>query len=292
MIYDTGAERKVMSCVGELLARVGASLAEYGVENARFEAEQILLKAGIPKNTLLWEPREGVDPECERRAEELLKKRLSGYPLQYLIGEWSFYACDFKVGEGVLIPRQDTETLAELADQFLKRRPPNERRVLDLCAGSGCIGIVLAKLCGADVTSAEKSEKAFSYLEDNIELNGVSDKVMAVCADIFDDVHEIRGEYDVILSNPPYLTSSDMEHLQREVSFEPSGALYGGADGLEFYRKIPKRYLGMLKKGGLFAVEIGIGQDADVARIFGEYGLSAQFREDMCGIKRVVYCVK
>lgn len=292
MRNDAEAGNIVMSCVGELIARVCGQLAEYGVDNARFEAEQILMKAGIPKNTLLWEPREGVDPECKRRAEELLKKRLSGYPLQYLCGEWSFYACDFKVGEGVLIPRQDTETLAELADEFLKHRPPDERRVLDLCAGSGCIGIVLAKFRGAVVTSVEKSEDAFAYLRENIGLNGVSDNVKAVCADIFDDIPEIVGEFDVILSNPPYLTSSDMEHLQTEVTFEPSSALYGGEDGLDFYRKIPGRYLSRLKKGGLFAVEIGMGQDAAVSAILNEYGLSARSKEDMCGIKRVVYCVK
>lgn len=278
--------------IGELLDGTRSKLAEYGVENARFEAEQLLLAAGIPKQSLLWEPREYVTPKCEKRAAYLLKKRLTGYPLQYLVGEWSFYSCDFKVGEGVLIPRQDTETLAELADNFLKSRPINERRVLDLCAGSGCIGIVLSKFCDAKTVSVEKSKTAFAYLTENITLNGVSDKVTAVCADIFSDIPQIGGEFDVILSNPPYLTSSDMKHLQTEVTFEPSSALYGGEDGLDFYRKIPGRYLGGLKNGGLFAVEIGMGQESDIADIFKGYGLTPQFKEDMCGIKRVVYCVK
>lgn len=278
--------------VGELLSQTRGRLSENGVENARFETEQLLLSAGISKNTLLYEPREGVDSECVKRAEELLEKRLSGYPLQYLVGEWSFYSCDFKVGEGVLIPRQDTEALAELADGFLKRRPPDERRVLDLCAGSGCIGIALARSCGAEVTSVEKSEAAFPYLAENIALNGVSGRVTAIRADIFGDIPEISGKYDAVLSNPPYLTAEDMKHLQKEVGFEPGEALYGGADGLDFYRKIPEHYLGMLKKGGLFAVEIGMGQDAEVSAIFEKYGLSARFKEDLCGVKRVVYCVK
>lgn len=283
---------KAMTCVGDLLNRVRGALAEYGIENARFEAEQILLKAGIPKDNVLWEPRRGVDPECEKRVEELLKRRLSGYPLQYLIGEWSFYACDFKVGEGVLIPRQDTETIAELADEFLKQRPENERRVLDLCAGSGCIGIVLARFRNADVVSVEKSEKAFGYISENAALNGV--KVAAVCGDIFskDVQQKIGGDFDVIVSNPPYLTGSDMENLQREVSFEPKEALFGGADGLEFYRRMIPEYTGRLKKGGLFAVEIGIGQDADVSEIFKKYGLTPGVKNDLCGVKRVVYCVK
>lgn len=283
-----------MSLVGELLQNTKKALAEYGIENARFEAEQILIKAGISKQSVMWEPREGVDPECEKRAKELLERRLSGYPLQYLVGEWSFYGCEFKVGEGVLIPRQDTEAIAELADDFLKKRPPGERKVLDLCAGSGCIGIALSKFCGAVTTSVEKSGYAMKYLLKNIEQNGVSDKVTAVCGDIFSEevLEKVGGEYDVIVSNPPYLTDHDMDVLQKEVTFEPRDALYGGKDGLDFYRKIPKYYLQKLKNGGLFAVEIGIGQENEVADIFTAFGLVAMFKEDMCNINRVVFSIK
>lgn len=280
--------------IGELLMRTRGALAEYGVENARFEAEQILVRAGISKQSVMWEPREGVEPECEERAADMLKRRLSGYPLQYLIGEWSFYACDFKVGEGVLIPRQDTETIAELADEFLKKRPLGERRVLDLCAGSGCIGIALSKLCGAVTTSVEKSGAAMKYLLENVALNGVSDRVTAICGDIFSaEVPERVGSgFDVIVSNPPYLTAEDMDNLQREVSYEPGEALFGGADGLDFYRRIPELYIDKLKTGGLFAVEVGIGQAEEVAEIFIKHGLSPQFKKDLCGVTRVVYCVK
>lgn len=281
--------------VGELAARLRKALAEYGIENPAFEAEQLMIKAGIPKQAALWEPREAVSPECEKTALALLEKRLSGYPLQYLIGEWDFYACTFKVGEGVLIPRQDTEALAELADGFLKKRAPDKRRVLDLCAGSGCIGIVLARVCGARVTCVERSEAAFSYLEQNIALNGVCDRVSAVCGDIFSEfskLAEIGGEYDAIVSNPPYLTAAEMGKLQREVTFEPREALYGGDDGLEFYRKIPERYLGRLAGGGLLAMEIGYEQAEQVALIFKEYGLEPQFKNDLCGVRRVIYGIK
>lgn len=280
--------------INELLLSTKNKLKNYGIENARFEAEQILIKAGISKRSILCEPCEYVAPECEQRAKELLDRRISGYPLQYLIGEWSFYGCDFKVGEGVLIPRQDTETIAELADSFLQKRSPNERRVLDLCAGSGCIGIALSKVCGAVVTCVEKSDAAMKFLTENIELNGVSDKVTAICADIFSEgvLERVGGEYDVILSNPPYLTQTDMDNLQKEVTFEPGDALYGGIDGLDFYKMIPKYYLEKLKKDGLFAVEIGIGQENDVADIFTAFGLVPMFKEDMCRIKRVVFSIK
>ena len=194
----------------------------------------------------------------------------------------------------MLIPRQDTETIAELADEFLKKRPTGERKVLDLCAGSGCIGIALSKLCGAATIGVENSEDAFGYLLENISLNGVSDKVTAICGDIFAEevLERVGGEFDVIVSNPPYLTDTDMDNLQKEVAFEPKAALFGGKDGLDFYREIPKYYLEKLKKGGLFAVEIGIGQENDVADIFTAFGLVPMIKEDMCGVKRVAYSIK
>lgn len=278
--------------VGELAARLRGALAEYGIENSAFETEQLMIKAGIPKQAALWAPRELVSSECEKTALALLEKRLSGYPLQYLIEEWDFYACTFKVGEGVLIPRQDTETLAELADGFLKKRSPDRRAVLDLCAGSGCIGIALARVCEARVTCVEKSEAAFYYLKENIALNGVCDRVSAVCGDIFVVLPEIGGEYDAIVSNPPYLTAAEMSELQREVTFEPREALYGGDDGLEFYRKIPERYLGRLAEGGLLAMEIGYEQAEQAALIFKKYGLEPQFENDLCGVRRVIYGIK
>lgn len=279
--------------VGEIKTRLSAALSEYGVENPRFEAEQLLLRAGIPKRSALLEPRGEAPSDCEKLALELLERRLSGYPLQYLVGEWDFCAHTFKVGEGVLIPRQDTETAAELAGEFLKERPPEKRRVLDLCAGSGCIGIVLARDCGAKAVCVESSAEAFAYLTENVGLNGVSDSVTAVCGDIFDGeiLRGVGGGYNLIVSNPPYLSDSDMKALQKEVTFEPKSALYGGADGLDFYRKILGIYPQKLAAGGMIAFEIGIHQDAAVGELFEKSGLEPRFRRDLCGVKRVVYAV-
>lgn len=278
--------------IGELKSLLRKRLSEYDIENAGFEAEQILLASGIPKNVVLWEPRECVSEEQLQKALKMLEKRCSGYPLQYLLGEWSFYALDFKVGEGVLIPRQDTETLTELVDDFLRKRSSNKRRVLDLCAGSGCIGISLARFCGAEAVCVEKSKESFRYLEENIKHNGVSGHVKAVNADIFEVSLDELGKFDAIVSNPPYLTASEMDSLQQEVTFEPKEALYGGDDGLMFYRGIPKRYLNLLADGGLLAVEIGYEQAASVGEIFINYGLEPQFKKDLCGINRVIYTIK
>ena len=270
------------------------ALADNGTENARFEAEQLLEKAGLSRIKLLTEPNETVSEDIVKTVGGMLEKRLSGYPLQYLLGEWEFFGLPFAVGDGVLIPRQDTETLAELARDFLLERPPEERNTLDLCAGSGCIGITLAKLCGAWVRCVELSDSALGYLERNIALNGVENLVTAVKGDVAEEktADGLGGEFDLIVSNPPYLDEKDMRNLQAEVKYEPEMALYGGTDGLDIYRKMLGIWTKRLKPGGAFAVEIGINQEKDVMRIFGENGLNADCIKDMCGIYRVVYGVK
>ncbi len=266
-------------------------LADIGVENTRFEMEQLLEKAGLSRLRLLTDPSGNVPEKVERAALEMLGRRVSGYPLQYILGEWEFFGLPFEVGEGVLIPRQDTEALVERVRDILLERAPEERYTADLCAGSGCIGIALAKLCGARVKCIELSEAAFGYLKQNITLNGVEDRVTAVLADVIDE-SSADGEFDLIVSNPPYLDDTDMKNLQSEVAHEPKMALYGGADGLEFYRKMIAVWTKRLKRGGAFAVEIGMGQERGVIEIFAENGIRADCIKDMRGIYRVVYGVK
>ncbi len=266
-------------------------LADIGVENTRFEMEQLLEKAGLSRLRLLTDPSGNVPEKVERAALEMLGRRVSGYPLQYILGEWEFFGLPFEVGEGVLIPRQDTEALVERVRDILLERAPEERYTADLCAGSGCIGIALAKLCGARVKCIELSEAAFGYLKQNITLNGMEDRVTAVLADVLDE-SSADGEFDLIVSNPPYLDDTDMKNLQSEVAHEPKMALYGGADGLEFYRKMIAVWTKRLKRGGAFAVEIGMGQERGVIEIFAENGIRADCIKDMRGIYRVVYGVK
>ncbi len=176
-------------------------LADIGVENTRFEMEQLLEKAGLSRLRLLTDPSGNVPEKVERAALEMLGRRVSGYPLQYILGEWEFFGLPFEVGEGVLIPRQDTEALVERVRDILLERAPEERYTADLCAGSGCIGIALAKLCGARVKCIELSEAAFGYLKQNITLNGVEDRVTAVLADVLDE-SSADGEFDLIVSKP------------------------------------------------------------------------------------------
>ncbi len=250
------------------LKRVRKTLLNAGIEDAQLEARaltQAVLKIG---STAFLTDDSDID---ERLLSELFKKaekRADGYPLQYIIGEWEFFSLPFAVGEGVLVPRQDTEQLVLFAIEFLKEKPNAE--VIDLCSGSGCIAISIAKhFPKAKVTAVEKSDRAFSYLLKNIEKNNV--KVNAVLGDIAE--LETKKHYDLVVSNPPYIESDVLPTLQKEVKHEPAMALDGGNDGLSFYRLIAMRWLPKIKHGGALAVEIGYNQKAAVTEIFQKAGI-------------------
>ncbi len=215
----------------------------------------------------------------------IVAKRLEGNPIQYIIGKWWFYKSEFFVGEGVLIPRQDTETLVETAIELLKTKP--SPKALDLCAGSGCIGISIAgELKNASVICLEKYDGAYFYLQKNIEHNK-ADNVKAVKYDVFDSPF---GQFDLIVSNPPYIRKSDMDSLSKEVKREPDTALDGGEDGLDFYRVIANRWKSSLCSGGVLAFEVGFDQAEAVAQILEYEGFAdISVRKDLSGIQRVVF---
>ncbi len=214
-----------------------------------------------------------------------LNRRKEKEPLQYIIGKWWFYKGEFFVGEGVLIPRQDTETLVETAAELLKGQ--KKASVCDLCAGSGCVGISIGQdFPDAEVACVERYEKAFLYLERNIRHNKV-ENVKAVSADVLE---EPFGKYDLIVSNPPYITAEDMKKLSPEVKREPESALFGGEDGLFFYRAIAKNWKNALKSQGRLVFEVGIGEAEDVFEILEQNGFSnITVVNDLCGVQRVVF---
>ncbi len=280
-----------MTTLRELLGSVSKRLADNGGDNVRFEAEQLVMKlCGVSRSELVIFPEREATEEQLAAVESCVLRRISGEPLQYILGEWEFYGLPFYVGSGVLIPRQDTETLAELAVEFSREHMRSGFAAADLCAGSGCIGITLAKLAGVPVKLVELSEQALSYLRRNIVLNGAENLCEAIHGDVLsEETAETLPMFDVIAANPPYLTAQDMRHLQTEVAFEPQQALDGGEDGLDFYRGIIPLWSARLKPGGMLAAEIGIGQESDVMRIFEECGISARYKKDMCGVIRVIY---
>ena len=259
-----------------VMQAVQQKLAEAGLDSVQFES-RILLETvlELPYGASL--PQQPLTEAQQQRLAELTARRCAHEPLQYLCGTWEFFGLEFQVGEGVLIPRQDTETLCEEAIALIKRR--GYKTCLDLCAGSGCIGISIANICGTEVTLADISEAALSLCRENAEANGVS--IRTIKTDMID---EITDKYDIIVCNPPYLTASDMASLQRELTFEPANALYGGVDGLDFYRRIARDYAQRLNDGGALALEVGIYQAEEVAKMLG----GARMVKDVCGIERAV----
>lgn len=265
----------------DVLAREVASRLEAVSDCSRFEAQCLLShfcecslsdiycgkELQTENNTALWQ---AVD------------MRLAHQPLQYILGKWEFMGNDFYVNENVLIPRPETELLCEcLADKM------NPRSVVyDVCAGSGCIAVSVAKQSGAQVYALEKYEGALEVLRQNIALNQAR-SVQAVPCDITEPVALDLPAADMILSNPPYIESKTVAGLQQEVLKEPHTALDGGEDGLDFYRAIRQNILPLLKPGGYIAFEIGEGQAPSLRQIFSDLQL-VDVLKDYSGIERVV----
>ena len=269
-------------------------LKEAGNENPAFDCMCILQHCfSINRHYLIMNGNTEADRDKEKNFFNFISKRAKGYPLQYLLGEWEFMGLKFIVGEGVLIPREDTEALVNECLMHISKKEKPE--VLDLCAGSGAIGISIASLKkDSYVTCVEYSDDAFEYLKKNVINNNV-DNVSCIKGDIFKDISSLKNKkFDAIVSNPPYIKTSEIDSLQVEVRYEPHIALDGGEDGLSFYRVISQKWVKeYLKIGGLVAVEIGMGQGGDVKKIFEDAKLSnIQLANDIHGIKRVVYAVK
>lgn len=265
--------------VNQILRQTADELRPVAHEEAEIEAcELIMHSLGVESRAeLAASVNKEINAEQYAKLREYILRRKTGEPLQYILGFWEFMGLRFKTDARALIPRQDTETLCEEAIALIKRR--GYKTCLDLCAGSGCIGISIANICGTEVTLADISEAALSLCRENAETNGVS--VRTIKTDMF---AEVTDKYDIIVCNPPYLTANDMASLQRELTFEPANALYGGEDGLDFYRRIAWDYAQRLNEGGALALEVGIHQAEEVAKMLG----GARIVKDVCGIERAV----
>ena len=217
---------------------------------------------------------------------KIIGRRKKGEPLQYIVGKWDFYGLTFMVGEGVLIPRPETENLVEYVLNEIKN--VKNPIVFDLCSGSGCIGITVAKIRpDSKVYLFEKEDKAYSYLNKNLKAFKLPNAVPVKC-DILDCDLQDLPVADVIVSNPPYIKSAEIPTLQAEVKKEPLSALDGGNDGLIFYRCIASRWASKVKKGGLIACECGDGQSADILPMFESVVSEKKVVFDFNNIDRIV----
>lgn len=231
-----------------------------------------------------------VPPETERAIRELARRHLDGEPVAYLIGEWEFYGLGLDITPDVLIPRMDTEVLAERAI-LLARAAGEGARVLDLCAGSGCVGLaVAANVPGCRVVLADVSEAALRLCKQNVRRNELNARVTCVQADALEPPDAALWDFDVIACNPPYIPTGDIAELDVSVrDYEPRSALDGGADGLDFYRAIAARWGAALRLSGALLFEVGIGQAGDVGAILAQNQFEQiQTFQDTQGIGRVV----
>ena len=230
--------------------------------------EQILAKRDLYVN-------ESVCQQMEAAVQRLMNDE----PLPYVLGKWEFYGLELIVTPDVLIPRDDTCAVASLAIQqslFLDSKP----RILDLCTGSGCIGLAIAsRVKDAKVTLADLSQEALAVAKQNIVLHHLTGRVSCVKANALEAPPAFMGKFDLIVSNPPYITTQDMRELPRSVAgFEPHMALHGGDDGLDFYRAISRNYTSALKPGGYLCFEFGDDQGDDVCAILEANGYTIMER--------------
>ena len=284
-------EKMTTMTISELEKLGSQKLRASGKENSDFDARCLLeFVLNLNPTQYLLNRSEEVDSVCAEKFLSLVERRSNGEPLQYILGKWEFMGLPFYVGEGVLIPRPETEMLVEYALDFLKDK--KNPVVIDLCSGSGCIAISVAKhLPNAKIYAVEKSDLAFPYLKKNIWLNCVFN-VSAVHGDIFDRTLLSEIKPDLILSNPPYIRSPEIASLQSEVRNEPSMALDGGEDGLVFYREIANGWLDRLGTGGAIAVECAEDQTEDIIRMFSEKTQYAEAFNDLSGLPRTVTAIK
>lgn len=265
-------------------------LKKAGIESYQIDSQVLLSKALDKDRIFILTHREM--PVEEKAAEEfmrLLELREKKMPVKYILGECEFMGHMFKVREGVLIPRPDTEILVESVIALVREH--GYRRVCDVCTGSGIIGITVAKEC--EETSAlclDISGTALETARENAEALGVSERVEVEFSDLLEYPIERKLEFDVVVSNPPYIRAGEISGLMEDVrDYEPLIALSGGEDGLDFYRRITEQSLKLLRKGGLLAFEIGHDQRADVSKILEDSGFQCiEAYRDLSGNDRVV----
>ena len=267
------------------------TLRRVGIEAATLEARELMCFAsGKTRSQLVQDGQLYVPPAIEERAKDLVRRHLAGEPVAYLIGEWEFYGLPLNISQDVLIPRMDTEVLAERG--ILKAREAGEgARVLDLCAGSGCVGLaVAANAPNCRVVLAELSEGALRLCKQNVRRNDLNSRVTCLSVNAMEPPSSALWDFDAIVCNPPYIPTADILGLEHSVrDYEPHMALDGGEDGLDFYRFISAKWKSALRLGGTLLFEVGIGQAPEVEEILARNGFEdIKTTADTQGIWRVV----
>ena len=271
--------------VNDALLATRRALEEAGIEDAGFDGLQLACRAlQIDRSHLLADRQKFVTSEQMQTLKALTARRQSGEPLQYILGEWEFYGLTFSVGPGVLIPRADTELLVDEALRFCEAM--SAPKIADLCAGTGCVGIALAhERPDGRVTCMEKSPEALTYCRRNADALAPQN-VTVRQADVL--LPPPEEEWDLIVSNPPYIPTGDIAGLSAEVGHEPQTALDGGTDGLDFYRRITELWQPRITREGALLFEVGIHQAQAVTQLLTPRFERTYIVPDLAGIPRVV----
>ena len=282
--------RRMAITYNDLFLDIRRELKQGGVIDTTLEARELTC-FGVNKTReeLTRDGRLYAPPELERRVRELTARHLAGEPVAYLIGEWEFYGLPLDISKEVLIPRPDTEVLVDQALPYVQSL--GNCRVLDLCAGSGCVGLaVAANVPACRVVLGELSEGALRVCKQNVRRNSLNARVTCVSVNALEPPASALWDFDIIACNPPYIPTGDIPGLDVSVrDYEPHMALDGGADGLDFYRAVTQKWKSALRLGGTLIFEVGIGQAPSVEDILARNGFEGiQTTADTQGIWRVV----
>ncbi|MDP2683229.1 MAG: peptide chain release factor N(5)-glutamine methyltransferase [Deltaproteobacteria bacterium] len=288
--------------ISETLLWAEEYLAGYNVPDAKIETEYLLAHALDCKRTELYLNHENhLSDYVLQEFIGFVERRIKREPSQYIIGEQEFWGLGFKVTRDVLIPRPETEILVEEAIKTVtseqwpvvsKNIRNHSPLILDLCTGSGCIAISLAKeIPGCKVYAIDISERALDVAMENAERHDVAGRITFLQGNMFEPLNGLNIKADIIVSNPPYISKDEMKKIEPEISqYEPAGALYGGDDGLDFYRRIIAESPAYLAKGGYLMLEMGYGQAEEIKKLIKQNNVFEQIdiKKDLAGIDRVI----
>lgn len=280
-----------MKTYNDIYLQARNALREHGIEGYSLEARLLVATAaGKTAQELLRDLSLYTTPEMAAKVADLTERRIAGEPVAYITGAWEFYGLPMVITTDVLIPRMDTELLVDAAKELLNGHKM-DARVLDLCCGSGCIACAIGhELPATRLVAVDISANALEVCRKNIAANRLSSRAICMQADATSSPPLSMGQFDMIVSNPPYIRSADMRKLDPSVrDFEPSWALDGGKDGLKFYKSIIKYWKALLRPGGYLLFEVGEGQAESVKEMMltgGFRAVSSKF--DTIGVERVV----
>ena len=268
-----------------ILKQAAEFLTSHNITEAQLDAEVLLCGVlKIKRNNLVTLRQETITQEQNQQYQNYLNRRITGEPVDYILGNSEFMGLTFKVNQNVLIPRPETELIVEQANKFIKEN--KFKQVLDLCTGSGAIAVSVAHYNeDVSVVASDISQKALEIAKENAITNNVSKKIEFIESNMFSNI--INKKFDIIISNPPYVTKKEYEGLERELFFEPKNAFLAGEDGLEFYKIIADNSARYLNSKGVLLLELNANISLQIADLFSDF-LFVKIIKDYSGLDRIL----